>query len=250
MDIAFQLFQYFVTVVPTVYYAPRSKPVRTNQYSVNSYRRVLQHGRGTPGIFIKFDIDPMEMSVYQRTTTFTQLLLRLCGVVGGVWVCAQWAVKVSAKAVTVVAGKDDDDDQIVSESSLKKKASKRWAGGEIRARTASNPAWSIDGGSPYSAPYSPYPGSPYPGTPNGYPATPHTGLSSGPITPNLGGMHSPAGPLRQPSGGRLSMPVSPLPGTPQSNSSPYTPVSPVNGPGISPVNKIISNLIPQNKRTD
>lgn len=116
----------------------------------------MQHGRGTPGIFFKFDIDPIEMTIFQRTTTFTQFMMRLCGVIGGVWVCAGWAFKVTSKAATYVAGKGDDG-EIVKQSEMKKSATQRWAGGELRNR-ANN--WSIDGGSPYNSTFSPYATSP------------------------------------------------------------------------------------------
>ena len=59
--------------MPTTYVAPRAYPMRTNQYSVTNYKRTFEHGQATPGIFFKFDIDPMQLTVLQRTTTFTQL---------------------------------------------------------------------------------------------------------------------------------------------------------------------------------
>ena len=73
---AFVAYQYFLHVVPTTYIAPRSRPLHTNQYSVTHYTRVLDHHRGTPGIFFKFDLDPLSITIYQRTTTFIQLLIR------------------------------------------------------------------------------------------------------------------------------------------------------------------------------
>lgn len=76
LDIAFVAYQYFLHVVPTTYIAPRSKPLRTHQYSVTHYTRVLEHNRGTPGIFFKFDLDPMSLTIHQRTTSFAQLLIR------------------------------------------------------------------------------------------------------------------------------------------------------------------------------
>jgi hypothetical protein len=73
---AFVAYQYFLHVVPTTYIAPRSAPLRTNQYSVTHYTRVLSHHTGTPGIFFKFDLDPMSLTIHQRTTTFIQLIIR------------------------------------------------------------------------------------------------------------------------------------------------------------------------------
>lgn len=76
MFTAFVAYQYFLSVVPTTYKAPRAKPVSTNQYSVTHYTRVLTHDNGTPGIFFKFDLEPLRMTVHQRTTTLMQLFIR------------------------------------------------------------------------------------------------------------------------------------------------------------------------------
>ena len=72
----FVAYQYFLHVVPTEYIAPRSQPLRTNQYSVTHYTRVLQHNQATPGIFFKFDLDPLALTIHQRTTSLVQLLIR------------------------------------------------------------------------------------------------------------------------------------------------------------------------------
>ena len=76
LTLAFIAYQYFLHVVPTTYVAPRSQPLRTNQYSVTHYTRQVDHGRGTPGIFFKFELDPLNIAIYQRTTTFGQFFIR------------------------------------------------------------------------------------------------------------------------------------------------------------------------------
>ena len=73
----FIAYQYFLHVVPTTYIAPRSQPLRTNQYSVTHYTRHVAHGQGTPGIFFKFELDPLNIAIHQRTTTFGQFFIRL-----------------------------------------------------------------------------------------------------------------------------------------------------------------------------
>jgi endoplasmic reticulum-Golgi intermediate compartment protein 2 len=75
-NIAFTAYQYFLTVVPTTYIVPRAEPLHTNQYSVTHYKKVLMPHLGVPGIFFKFEIDPMSLSIHQRTTTFLQLIIR------------------------------------------------------------------------------------------------------------------------------------------------------------------------------
>jgi hypothetical protein len=73
---AFMAYQYFLHVVPTTYIAPRSPPLETNQYSVTHYTRKLEHFQGTPGIFFKFDLDPMVITIHQRTTSLVQFIIR------------------------------------------------------------------------------------------------------------------------------------------------------------------------------
>jgi hypothetical protein len=71
----FIAYHYFLRVVPTTYVAPRSEPLHTNQYSVTHYERQVSH-QGVPGIFFKFDIEPVRLTVIQRTTTLGQFFIR------------------------------------------------------------------------------------------------------------------------------------------------------------------------------
>ncbi|KAG8701113.1 hypothetical protein FRC09_005551 [Ceratobasidium sp. 395] len=190
----FTAFQYFVNVVPTTYQIPGQDPVHTNQYSVTHYTRSLEHGRGTPGIFFKFDVDALAIQVSQKTTSFREFLVRVIGVVGGVWVCAGWAVKVGGKAATVVTGEEDEGIAEVQKSSRKS----RWAGGDIRRvnTTIHEP----------------------PSTPS-YPGTPMFGPGSVPGTPGIRPPPSRAGssfnippPPSSASSSMHRFPSSPLPG--------------------------------------
>ncbi|ETW82589.1 hypothetical protein HETIRDRAFT_382665, partial [Heterobasidion irregulare TC 32-1] len=139
----FTAYQYFLRVVPTTYVAPRSDPLITNQYSVTYYTRVLEHNRGTPGIFFKFDMEPMRLTIHQRTTTLAQFLIRCvswAGVVGGVFVCSAWALRITTRAVTLVAGPSDEDTIAPTPDSAATRASglrRKWVGGALRARPAS-----------------------------------------------------------------------------------------------------------------
>ena len=73
--VAFIAYHYFLRVVPTTYVAPRSEPLHTNQYSVTHYERQVSH-QGVPGIFFKFDIEPVRLTVIQRTTNLAQFFIR------------------------------------------------------------------------------------------------------------------------------------------------------------------------------
>jgi len=161
-DQPFVAYQYFLHVVPTTYIAPRSQPLHTHQYSVTHYTRVLEHNRGVPGIFFKFDLDPMSLTIHQRTTSLIQFLIRCVGVVGGVFVCMGYAVKITSRAVDVVSGADKQQGIVAAEATgVGASIRKKWGGSELRSRVVrQGPGWAVEGGSPYSS----YSNSPVNGT--------------------------------------------------------------------------------------
>lgn len=213
-------FQYYLHVVPTTYIAPRSKPLETNQYSVTHYTHVYKNPHeGIPGIFFKFDLDPMLLSIHQRTTSLAALLIRCVGVIGGVFTCATYFVRASMRAVDVVTGADQTQGIVAAESTGVRR---KWTGGHLRSRSGlhgsqtitqrvvrQGSGWVVEGqqGSPYSSyagtpvtgggypasPYSPYlapgtPAGPPPGTPGGQ----GVGLGFGPPPRSAHG-HGPSG---------------------------------------------------------
>jgi len=253
----FVAYQYFLHVVPTTYIAPRTAPLHTNQYSVTHYRRVLEHHSGTPGIFFKFDLDPMSLTIHQRTIGFVQLIIRCVGVIGGVFVCMGYAIKVTTAAVSAVTDTSGDEipPAVASASALRTK----FSGASLTKRARPSSArlvpqgngWVMEsapgspvpyGGSPYGTPVSssfpphspfspamPAPGSPYasqPGTPGFGPppmsarSSSGLGLGHGPRT-GTPGVASPRSSI-----GNAGMGGIQLPGTPQYGIFPPTP-----GPG-------------------
>ncbi len=200
----FIAYQYFLHVVPTTYIAPRSSPLHTAQYGVTHYTREVSHESGTPGIFFKFDLDPLALTIHQRTTSFLHLLIRCVGVLGGVFVCMGYAIRVTNRAVEVVSGSADGSGGIVAAESSGVRVGLRakWGGGELRSRVGKSAipqgsGWTVDGG-PLSASYASYTGTPV----------------SGGFSPALGGgmpSHSPY--LASPNTASLS-PYSPRPYSP------------------------------------
>ncbi|KAF8336035.1 DUF1692-domain-containing protein [Amanita rubescens] len=173
----FVAYQYFLHVVPTTYIAPRSRPLKTNQYS-----------EGTPGIFFKFDLDPIAISVHQKTTSLIQLLIRCVGVLGGVFVCMGYAIRITTRAVAVVSGADQTPGIVAAESSgIKAGLRSKWGGTHLRSRSLKSAGkmipqgsgWVMEGGS--GSPYASYNSTPT-STPAfiSSPYTPHT-----PYTPHL-----------------------------------------------------------------
>ncbi|KAG0150495.1 hypothetical protein CROQUDRAFT_652420 [Cronartium quercuum f. sp. fusiforme G11] len=111
-DKPFHIFQYFISVVPTTYINSAGRQLYTNQYSVTDMSRATEHGKGVPGIFFKYDIEPMYLTIRERTTTLVQFLVRLAGIVGGIVVCTGWAYRgvdwAASKAFDKIVGEGGD----------------------------------------------------------------------------------------------------------------------------------------------
>lgn len=106
-------YQYFLSVVPTVYskgshaidaYAaahgsvnPSSKNmVFTNQYAATSQSgSIPENPYFVPGIFFKYNIEPILLLINQQRGSFLALLIRLVNTVSGVLVTGGWLYQVS-----------------------------------------------------------------------------------------------------------------------------------------------------------
>jgi len=80
--------QYFLQVVPTTYKS-NHKEIDTNQFSMtNHYSKIdmTEEHIELPGVFFKYDISPLKISIDNMNKPISHLLLRLCAVIGGVWV--------------------------------------------------------------------------------------------------------------------------------------------------------------------
>jgi len=75
--------------VPTIY-ADARQAVFTNQYAVTENYRPINTLNGSPievpGVFFKYFIEPISVRITQIEKDLTTFLVRICGIVGGVWV--------------------------------------------------------------------------------------------------------------------------------------------------------------------
>lgn len=114
----FEKFQYYLSVVPTVYtdnsaalarISERAVPLSstdeasqgklargtifTNQYAVTEQSHVVNE-RQVPGIFVKFDIEPILLTIAEDWGGLLTLIVRLVNVVSGVLVAGGWAFQI------------------------------------------------------------------------------------------------------------------------------------------------------------
>lgn len=84
------VFNYLVEIVPTTVNIFLSS-VDTYQYSAKMLTRPINHAKGShgmPGIFWKYDISALRVNVSQERDHFGMFLVKLCSIIGGVYVCA------------------------------------------------------------------------------------------------------------------------------------------------------------------
>jgi endoplasmic reticulum-Golgi intermediate compartment protein 2 len=104
----FHKFQYFLSIVPTVYSLgdPRrmgSRSIVTNQYAVTEQsREVSDHT--IPGIFFKYDIEPILLNIVETRDSFFVFLIKLINILSGALVAGHWGFRLS-DWVTEILGK-------------------------------------------------------------------------------------------------------------------------------------------------
>ncbi|KAI1823423.1 endoplasmic reticulum-golgi intermediate compartment protein 2 [Xylaria intraflava] len=89
----FHRVQYFMSVVPTIYTvaggSAATKTIFTNQYAVTEQSKdVNEHT--VPGLFFKYDIEPILLAIEERRDGVLSFLLKLINVLSGVLVAAHW----------------------------------------------------------------------------------------------------------------------------------------------------------------
>lgn len=106
-------FQYFLSIVPTIYSRSRrsfeslaqafnnhgSSFVATNQYAATSQHGALPESPMlVPGIFFKYNFEPILLIVSEERASFMSLLLRVINTVSGVLVTGGWLYQMTSWA--------------------------------------------------------------------------------------------------------------------------------------------------------
>ncbi|KAI8084769.1 endoplasmic reticulum vesicle transporter-domain-containing protein [Halteromyces radiatus] len=108
-DSHFEVLQYLISVVPTTYFDVDGNMVLTNQYAVTDSRKAYAEEEGprvVPGIFFKYDIEPISVVIHEYHSSFFGFLVRLCGIIGGSVVTVGFIYRTIKFCWT--GGKDDD----------------------------------------------------------------------------------------------------------------------------------------------
>lgn len=90
----FQVFQYYLTLIPTLYIAAGSQ-VKTVQFSVMQYSRPLWRRTGTPGIFFDISLEGVTLLLRHSRQSLLSTLTRACMVSMGAWTLGKYLFKLS-----------------------------------------------------------------------------------------------------------------------------------------------------------
>jgi len=99
-DANFYKFQYYLSVVPTLY-KHGGTIIPTNQYAVTEQSKEIKD-RSIPGIFFKYDIEPIMLAVREDRDGILKFLIRIINVVSGVLVAGHWGFTLSDWARDVI----------------------------------------------------------------------------------------------------------------------------------------------------
>ncbi|KAM9310937.1 LOW QUALITY PROTEIN: endoplasmic reticulum-Golgi intermediate compartment protein 2 [Gastrophryne carolinensis] len=81
-----QMYQYFITIVPTK--LNTHKVFGDHQFAVTERERAINHATGShgvSGIFMKYDISSLMVTVTEDHMPLWKFLVRLCGIIGGIF---------------------------------------------------------------------------------------------------------------------------------------------------------------------
>lgn len=95
----FYKFQYFVSVVPTVYSVGpastrNSDTLFTNQYAVTEQSHTV-NDYIIPGVFFKYDIEPILLQIEETRDSFIVFFIKVINILSGALVAGHWGFTLS-----------------------------------------------------------------------------------------------------------------------------------------------------------
>lgn len=97
------VYQYFLKVVPTsTLRLDQLEPFWSNQYSVSEQKTRAENT--LPGIYIKYDMEPVSVRIHEERAPIVGFVVRLCGIIGGVFATTGMLHQMGGSVVAAVAG--------------------------------------------------------------------------------------------------------------------------------------------------
>lgn len=91
---------YIIQVIPTSYNSG-SMVLNTNQYSFTQHHQRVQQGPSfaLPGVYFRYDINPLMIHIHEESYGFANFLTRLCAIIGGLYVVFGIVYSLTGKVV-------------------------------------------------------------------------------------------------------------------------------------------------------
>ncbi len=96
--------QYFIQIVPTTYYSKYRETLETNQYAFTSHHNTIDPEDiqpSLPGVFFRYDINPVKISIFTEFQPIHSLITRILAVVGGTWTILTIVYKTTAWVLNI-----------------------------------------------------------------------------------------------------------------------------------------------------
>lgn len=104
----FMAYKYYTTVVPTEY-ERLGLNIDTNQYSLTELHIKYKDRDGkpeaVPGIFFKYDFEPIKLKIVEKRIPFFQFIARLGTILGGLMILAGYLYRLYEKLLAILFGK-------------------------------------------------------------------------------------------------------------------------------------------------
>jgi hypothetical protein len=84
-DNFFTVFDYFISVVPTIYVDLYGNNIHTCQYAVTEFKKNSKSGGSLPGIYFQFDFEAVSIKIMEESQGIISFIIRLGGILSGVW---------------------------------------------------------------------------------------------------------------------------------------------------------------------
>ncbi|CAH6718618.1 ER-derived vesicles protein Erv41p [[Candida] jaroonii] len=105
----YQAYKYYAKVVPTTY-EKLGIVIDTNQYSLTEQHKVIKpkktgNPQSPPGIFFKYDFEPIKLLIAERRIPFIQFVAKLGTICGGLMILAGYLFKLYEKLLRLLFGR-------------------------------------------------------------------------------------------------------------------------------------------------
>ncbi|KAG7194121.1 uncharacterized protein KQ657_004829 [Scheffersomyces spartinae] len=99
-----QSYKYYTKIVPT-HYEKLGLEVDTHQYALTEQHVTYKAREGIPGIFFKYDFEPIKLIIKEQRMSFIQFVARIGTILAGIMIVAGYFYRLYDRLLTILFGK-------------------------------------------------------------------------------------------------------------------------------------------------